>query len=237
MSIESVLRKVQALRDLAARAGTIHEAQAAAAQADALLHKHRLSEAELQASGRVAPEAIVDDETPVFIAGQRMESWRTRIAATVADHYGCVAYTRRPAIAPVTIHIVGRPSDLQIARYMFSWLSAEVERLALKEPGAARHLFKHGAVTGIGNVLDAQRKRTEAEHAKANGGVAGIVLASRVEEVVTWLRTANPNMGNARKATLSGTKSDYDRGIEAGEAIHLGAALPSAVRALPGASS
>lgn len=236
MSLESVIRKVQALRDLAARAGTIHEAQAAAAQADALLQKHRLTEAEIEASGCVVAEGIVDDDRPV-VDGKRLDSWRTRLAATVAEHYGCVAHSTRRYQgghqASVELKIAGRPSDIEIVRYMFAWLSAEVTRLAAREPAGARHLFKHGAVTGVDETLVAARRRADAEHTKAHGGSVALAVAHRAKATREWMRGVNPDMGEGCKAILRGSRSDYERGIDAGHRINLGPALPGAVRALP----
>jgi hypothetical protein len=47
--LESVIAKIKALRALAT-SSNVHEAAAAAAQAEALLQKHRLDEAALEAS-------------------------------------------------------------------------------------------------------------------------------------------------------------------------------------------
>jgi hypothetical protein len=56
-SLESIIAKIKALRALA-MSSNVHEAAAAAAQAEALLQKHRLDEAALETNDapREAPE-------------------------------------------------------------------------------------------------------------------------------------------------------------------------------------
>ncbi len=56
--VERLITKVLRLRDLAARAGTLAEAQAATAQAEAIIAKYRIEEADLEAAGAQTAEAF-----------------------------------------------------------------------------------------------------------------------------------------------------------------------------------
>lgn len=236
--INAVLMKVRALRELAARAGTVHEAETAAAQADALLQKHRLTDADLSAAGAQPSEAIGEDEVPLWEGGKRLDGWVSRLSATLAKHYGCAVYSlrhRRGGVTEsVTMRIAGLPSDVAIVRYMFAWLHVEIARLAASEPGPSRSAFKQGAVTGIRRALDASREASEREHAVTHGDSAAMVLASRFEAAETWLATAHGEMGKGRAPSAPIDRGAYLRGIEAGESIDVGGkALPGASRALP----
>lgn len=248
ISIDDVLAKVRALQELAARSTSADEAATAAATADALLQKHRLSQADVDASAGGPAEALCDDPDPLWL-GKRRLSWIGRLAAILAEHYGCAVYTRtqvrtrarrrrRPRapkqeILGVALHVAGLPSDIAIVRFMFAWLSVEVARLAVHE-GRARSAFAHGAVTGIARALRESQETANAAHAVTHGTVAALVLASRSDATTAWLR-AQGEIGPPRSPRAPKDLSAYARGIAAGERIDLGRqALPSPVRALPG---
>lgn len=226
---ESVLRKVRALRELA-KSSNIHEAEAAAAQADALIQKYRLDEAELEAAGDAEAEAIGGDHEPLQ-TGTRLDGWKGLLAAKLARHYGCYVYTRRflrDGRRHVSIQIVGRPSDVATVRYMFAWLVGEIARLSAYESGtSARNAFRLGAVTGIGNALYVSRKAAEAEHARTHGGAAAIVLVSRADAAKAWASSAVGGIGAGRAVSGPSNRDAFLRGKDAGEKIHVGGVLPA----------
>lgn len=236
MSLDTILRKVRALRDLAARSTSLAEAQTAAAQADAILQKHRLCEADVEASTGAAHESICEDETPLWSGGARIDKVAARLAAVLGEHYGCAVYSNRSyrlgATIAVDLRVAGRPGDVEIVRYMFAWLRVEIDRLA--KGRAERNSFRQGAVTGISLVLARSAKAAQAEHTAMGGTArAGMVVASRHEAAKQWLSTAHGKMGKAREA--SGANLDREAfadGVRAGASLHIGAALPPGRRAL-----
>src|SRR6202040_2551491 len=94
-------------------------------------------------------------------------AWQLRLALGICKHYDCATYVQRPHLEKTTqeeVRMVGRPDDVEAARYMFAWLSMEVQRLAKSTPvdDFARYMntekewrdsFKHGAVEGIINAM------------------------------------------------------------------------------------
>lgn len=235
MSIESVLKKVRDLRSLATSSNQ-HEAEVAAALADELIQKHRLSEAEL--SGSAGPrECMGEADTPLDSFGRRLTSWRGQLAINLAEHYGCFVYIHRSG-AETHIRIVGHPNDVEIVRHMYSWLVAEIARLALLSEADRRSqgAFRLGASIGISIALKRSLATAEKQHAATHGSGAAIVLASRSAEAEAWAKTAHDIGG--RKVS-SGAVSDaaaFDRGGRAGAAIHVGHTLAGpTTRALPSA--
>lgn len=233
--LESILKKVRSLRDLAARAGTMAEAETAAAQADALIQKYRLEEADVEARGEQA-EAIGEDETPLW-TGSKFEPFRAKLAAVLSEHYGCVTFASRSFIRSsqvgVSLCIAGRASDVAIVRYMFAWLLAEITRLAGREYGASsKNAFRHGAVLGVSRALEIAKARTEADHARTAGHSAALAVSSRFEETKQWLATVHGKMGSARASATTGDTSAYLRGMRAGQSFNIGASLPEARRVL-----
>ena len=226
-NIEAILSKVRKLRDLAARSTSVAEAATAAAQADAILQRHRLSEADVEASGAQPTEAIGEGEEPLWQGGRRSDTVAMRLSAVLSDHYGCVTYTRRDIrggrTESISFRIVGRPSDVAIVRYMFAWLRAEIERLAQREAGPVRPSFRHGAVSGIKIALTAAARAT----VKASGnGAAALVLASRSEEARRWLAAVDPDMGKARTPGGNLDPDAFMRGARAGAQMPGVAKLP-----------
>lgn len=146
MSLEDIRQKIRSLRALERGATTQGEAEAAARAAAALLERYRLSEAEVEAAGAEPNEACILDDEPVY-SYRRAEQWRMDLVNVLSDGYGVVMYRERKfgrrADKPkgrvqmgfdYKICLVGRPSDVLIVRYLYSWLSVEAVRLLPESP-------------------------------------------------------------------------------------------------------
>lgn len=227
-NLKAILVKVRKLRDLAARSTSVAEAATAASQADAILQRYRLSEADAEVAGAQPTEAIGEAEEPLWSGGARTDTVAMRLAASLAGHYGCVAYRSRAycmgRAESTSLRIVGRPSDVEIVRYMFAWLRAEIERLAQREAGPMRNSFRHGAVTGIDLAITASTRQTVRN--APGSGAAALVLASRAEEAKRWLSTVDPKMGKARAPGGNLDPDAFMRGARAGAQMPGVAKLP-----------
>ena len=227
-NLDAILQKVRKLRELATRTTSVAEATAAAAQADAIIQRYRLSEADVEASGAQPAEPIDSPEEPLWTGGGRTDTVAMRLSAVLAEHYGCASYRVRTRVMgrteSVTLRLAGRASDVAIVRYMFAWLRAEIERLAQREPGTARPSFRHGAVSGISFALDAATKATV--RASTGSGAGAMVLASRAAEAERWLATTEPDMGKSRPVGGNLDPDAFARGARAGREMSIGAALP-----------
>lgn len=227
-NINAILDKVRKLRELAARSTSLAESATAAAQADAIIQRYRLSEADVEAAGNVPTEAIDSPEEPLWSGYGRTDTVAMRLSAVLAGHYGCVSYRERTRVGgrteSVTLRLAGRASDVAIVRYMFVWLRAEIERLAQREPGSARPSFRHGAVSGIEAALNASMRATVA--AQTRSGAGAMVLSSRAAEAQAWLVAASPKMGKARPVGGDLDARAFARGMRAGREMPLGAVLP-----------
>jgi hypothetical protein len=137
----NIIDKVRKLLKIAERPdGNAEEAAAAAAMAQTLISRHQLDTAMLALDG-AAPEAdeeIVDFGdgdalSPLDVCGERqIPLWRNRLASRMALVNACRIYFHGG-----TIHIVGRPSDVETVRYFYAYLAREVERLTARA-GAGR---------------------------------------------------------------------------------------------------
>jgi hypothetical protein len=238
MDLESVIEKVKKLRALAANAGTLQEAETAAALAETLIAKHRLDEAQIEADGGRPSEPINEEVEPLWSSTTRDESWRAKLAGGLTRHYGCfwfrsVTTQGRKTVSNV-YRIIGRPSDVAIVRHMFAWLTAEIARLSRRERGrSGQNAFRLGAVSGLLSALESSAQKVE----RAHRGSAAIVLASRAAEATAAAKVLHPNIESTVRPTYYSDPGAYSRGREAGEGMHLGDKLPAARRALgPGPS-
>lgn len=267
MSIQGVIEKVQKLRKLA-RSTNEHEAAAAAAAADRLIQEHGLVEAQLQAEGKVEAEPVAEDKDPLTVWRGRAPTWQRQLASGLTRHYDCAAYLgwdyRHPTSTggPGLRHnLIGRASDVAAVRYMYGWLSVEIERLAQTHKGSGRSWldsFRRGAVQGVLNKLY-QSKKAARDEVEARAKVAeaidpgvkspasaGLVLYDRRrEEAVETMKALHEDVAERMKRSRGGRSyanpsewSAYRQGQEEGRSIHVGASLEGgkAPKALGGRS-
>lgn len=254
--IQSVIDKVRKLRALAARAGTVQEAEAAAAIADKLFQEHGLEEAQLEAAGTLPAEAPAEETEPLVKWIGKTPTWGLFLVDGLIEHYDCVYYRAwlYPTAGPSRwrsigeqIRIVGRPSDVATVRYMWGWLSVEIERLAQLHKGNGRSWldsFRRGAVRGVLEKLrDSKRASLDEARAKsavvesilgdkAPGSTAIAIYDARGKDAKAKLYELHPDIEKRDKRSRGGTawrgasSSDgYHVGRQAGGNIHTGAAL------------
>jgi Asp-tRNA(Asn)/Glu-tRNA(Gln) amidotransferase C subunit len=221
--LAKVLDKVAKLFALAGSTTSVEEAACAAAQAEAIIAKYRLQAVDVDwVDYASAPHdgSVARADEPLW-SGRRSQLWVEELAKFLCEHYGCYAYVNSEDRTTQYV-IVGRPSDVELCRYMFGWLSAEITRLSAPERGAkARSSFCSGAVAAVSRTM---RRAARAE-ARAEGAAgAAIVLASRAEEAQRFARQAEPGM-KVRYTRAREDAAARARGYEAGKRVHVGPTL------------
>ncbi len=221
--MNAIIEKAKKLLNLKERAGTPAEAEAAARALSKLIDKYRISIAELEAAGEPAEQCVVDETEPL-LQWKRLNLYKRRLCSVLCDHYGVAWWqrawpagnNRRGVVWNRAVHLCGRASDIAVLRYMYAWLSAEIERLAAQYGGSRteRRSFKLGFVAGIERQLAAGRKEVEAEH--------GLVLRSRIHDAKKALYEMFPEMGNAKNREPEIDPLAFIEGRKSGNAMHLG---------------
>lgn len=245
--MNEVIEKARRLLQLRERAATPGEAQAAARALAKMLDKHRISVAELEASGMGPGDQMSADDGRPILSYRRIPIWKKRLLETLCRHYGVACWRdakpvdtdrRGRLIYTYNLKLCGRRSDVDILRYMFAWLSAETERLSRQEchgQGSVSHnSWRRGFVNGIKNQLEMARDAVYDEN-----GQAALVLRKRYSDALEFLRRTI-NLEKARKSYHYIQKDDaaHDAGKKMGESQHLGDRLDSGVhRALPAAAA
>jgi hypothetical protein len=224
--ISSVISKVQKLLALS-NSSNANEAANAAAAANKLIDEYRLSESDITTeSGE--PDPLIEDDSPIYETG-RVTLWKNVLIHVLTTHYGVANYNDAyfPEGRQVSrFKLIGRASDIQIVRYMFTWLIAECQRLAnLQVKGQGRVAvasYCTGFVSGISTQLQASRQEVQ----KTATSEAIIKLDSRLQESRNFMYNKYTDMKKSKYQSHSQFNSQaFAAGQKQGRNIHLGSAL------------
>jgi len=240
MDNNKIVDKVKKLLRLAESAD-VNEAAAAAGAAQRLMEEHRIDQAMIDVS-EDAGDGVEDEEIhnsgdePLEESG-RLANWKTQLAVAIAGLNGCRVYLGRgysTGTRQTTLCLVGRPSDVASVRYLFSYLTGEIERLCKRNGrGLGRtwaNSFRMGAVHTVRKRLrEANRKARDDARLKLKGkGTTALVkldrALARVDEqakaVEAWMKK-NMSLGSARSSHSRRDWDAYAAGKRAGDSINL----------------
>jgi hypothetical protein len=200
----------------------VHEAAAAAAQAQELITRHRLAaflDAERDASDERDP--IVDARTEPLDVARRQRPWKVALAGALAEVNGCLAYTLESE-AGEAIVLAGRARDREAVATLWAWLLKRIEWLSATH-GAGRPRRWHEAFR-VGAV-DAVAARLRGAEAAVRGESTGAALAL-IDEAIGARRAAldryaaeHLNLGRGRARRVDAAA--WLRGRVAGEGMKL----------------
>ena len=217
------LEKIQALID---RAGTAHEAEAAAAAFERILLQHNISQEELATLGQVERAEYVLIRVELGQRRERRLWWKMFLLSAIADYHFCKLTQIGKSAANVAL--VGQASNLQAALSLYSMLIPAFERIARFEVTKAQATssfartspqswvtdFLYGVPTGL------RQRFAEERHIDTNAdeNVNALVLVKDAElkeandDLLTRAFNKSPkNVVSKRDAT-----SAFERGVEVG---------------------
>lgn len=222
MSI-SIIEKVQKLLALS-KSENIHEAIAAAGAANKLIDEYRLSISDLEVNGQIV-EPLEEDQSYIYESG-KVTRWKMHMIMHLVKHYGLAIWNdvSYPEGRQVTRYrLVGRKSDITIAKYMFAYLSSECSRLAtLQGKGRGRVWIASWCDGFVSGIYD-QLKKSRNEVAVTTSNAAMIKIDLRSQEADEFMRQLHNNL--RKKGSYSQHQTDYNafaNGLEQGKKIHLG---------------
>ncbi|MSU62348.1 MAG: DUF2786 domain-containing protein [Pedosphaera sp.] len=182
---EAIEKAVKLLR--LAQSSNPHEAALAASRAQEIMDRFKLEGLSADFDPRAQPaEAIEDFRADPLDPGANVETWRARLCHHVAASNECKVYILR-TVNGSGFAIVGRASDAQTVRYLYSWLKQEVDRLACEHCGGLGRTywnnFRIGCVeTVVERLMESRKATTEA--VKAEASAAGGLALVRVERAL-----------------------------------------------------
>lgn len=219
---EKAIDRARKLLELS-RSDNVNESAAALAQAQKLMSKHSITELMLS-----TPETELDREQIedgiLHKENKPMQRWKGQLAMPLCEANQCQIYRIGAAHE---LHVIGRPSDAQTVRYLFSYISNEITRLCMRASGIRgnpgvrwRNDFCIGAAQEVGRRVKeaAKEARTEMKQEAYGGDSMGngtaIVcvnnalakLDERKTDVERWTRR---NL-QLRKQSTGGRQRDYE---------------------------
>ena len=167
--MSAIIDKVRKLLRLA-ESPNANEAAAAAAKAQSLIDEHNLNAALLSLDGaETEPDEPIENfgrkDAPLD-GGKQNDTWRWRLASTVMYANACRGYVNGGSI-----HIVGRPSDVETVRYLYAYLKAEVAQLTDRDGKGCGRTWRNNYRMGVIDTIS-RKMREEREKFKQAAQVA-----------------------------------------------------------------
>jgi hypothetical protein len=260
---ESVLTKIRKLLELS-KSSNEHEAATAAARAAELMLKHEIEEADLEAAKPQAEQVVHPVVDEVIDENRRKVAWKFYILTALARAFGGDVYSWKYTDR-IEKRVIAPAPAMQAIRYMYSYLTGEIDRLAntayatehaeckasgVEAPSARawKSAFRVGAATVIYNRLSEQRSQAHSVAKAAGKSQALAVINRQADALDTFKRTKHRWMftksGKERSWSSSSTagrssSSGYEAGQSAGRSVSLGGGkqLGSGSRCLGGDGS
>lgn len=246
---EAMQKAIKLLR--LAQSDNAHEAALAASTAQAILDKYELTAGMLDQNNNEPDEEIQDfgdRGAPLETCGKQLAAWKSYLSFVIAKVNGCRTYSRgewsvAQGRAVTHLHVVGRASDAEKVRYVYSFLAKEVERLCLREGRGCgktwRNQFRLGVVDTIREKLyEGQRETVQAMKKEYGGNSLALVKLDQVvakfeakgTDVDKWM-DKNMKMGKKQSHPVYSDPGARSAGRKAGKEIQVSGArgsLPSA---------
>ncbi len=209
---ENILEKIRRLLALAT-SSNVNEASVAAAKAQELMMRHRISQIEVETAddSRDDDDQIVDSEV---MSTRSTIPWRQGLIAGLAKANGCETYVQRRT-SGMHYRIVGQTSQTQVVSYMYAYLSREVDRLASHRSSMGRSWlrdFRLGAVTAIISRVNEANQRVVEEH-------VGSVALARIDDADRRVKDAIARLDLEKARPVGGIK-DADAFVSGAKAGH-----------------
>jgi hypothetical protein len=260
MQYEEALRKVRSLLNLAdaKRGATQEEAAQAAAMAQRIMDKFGIdiNDADFdsnQATADAEPIKNFGHEDPL----ERMDkshdyedSWSVLLANVIARQNQCLARYMRVGKNGFSVRIIGRPSDVNLVRYLYGFFKQQIKNLKSEHckgnSSAYKGEFCKGCIDTLSRKLEQSRKETFAESKAENiNNPQALVrvdkaiqrIEKRAQEVAQWF--AANNTTGTRGGGFRGSSVGIGgraHGQQAGQSIRMTGArgsLGSSTKSLP----
>jgi hypothetical protein len=221
VSHTKIIGKIARLLKLAEGKGTTPaEAATAAAQAQRLMLKHNIEQAAVEGADVEPSESI---ERGTMWSGGKVVVWKMSLANSVARMNSCRVLIHSGGYGGASLSLIGRPSDAAIVRYLFAYLTREIDRLASTarpDPWSSvgvrayRNAFRRGAVETVVARMRADRRKDRQAVVDAGTHCSALaVVDKRDAEVQAHLEKYSRRTYKAgRVSSASGLRDGRDAG-------------------------
>ncbi len=227
-----IFDKINKLLALSKNNSNVNEAAAAYAQAQALLFKHRISQAEVeQASESLNTGEKIGEAAPLY-EGVRVVSWKFALACGLAKYNGCKVYSRHFDVFVkssnrienrIKFVLVGHPSDTEIVTYLFESICAQVDFMCqsyMQQGFGSGKTFGQSFRMGCVDTVLARIKEVSEQIREEYQGSSALVLVDKKQaEVTAWVNERVKLVNRATPVTKSVNARELGR--RAGNKISL----------------
>lgn len=209
-----LVQKIQQLMAHAEGTNNEHEAAAFAAKAQELMLRHNLTEGDLTQGE--TPQAVRDELTLADTSG-----WVDQLFSGVATAHGCtIVIGRRWRQGTVgkndrVITVFGRPTNVEIVKYLGTYLFREIRRLRGQAGGS--NAYKNSYAMGAALAVVKRLREGLAEFQSTADSKALVVVMNA--EALALRDATYPKLASGRSSSLSG--NGWRAGAAAGQNIAL----------------
>jgi len=227
MDTQALLTRIRKLLGLAT-SSNVHEAAAAAAQAQLLIERHRL--AHLLEPAATDADPLTDGADAPLESARRPRRWKAALACGLAEVNGCVAYSVQRG-GETELRVAGRASDRAVVASVWTWLVPRIEWLSATH-GEGRNRAWHDAfrVGAADAVVERLKKAGAALEPELAQSTRALVLQDRMSRRAQVDAFASATLRLAKGRTLRVDARGFARGQSAGADL----ALPTTGKVLRG---
>jgi len=179
-----ILEKVKRLLSLSNNNTNVNEAASAFKAAQRLLSEHRLSMADID--GLTDEDAIGVDDDGLYV-GKRAITWKGQLGIGIAQCNGCDVYWCHVAGGKKSLKAVGRQSNIDIVRWLYRSVSAQIDWLcksAMLHQGSGGKTFSNSFRLGAVSAVIVRLKEAKKEVEQAYDGTHALVLVKNQDAAV-----------------------------------------------------
>lgn len=215
------IKKLLALADTKANSNP-NEAALAAAKAQELLFKHNLSMMSIDGLQDQDTESIGKEEWIAPDVNRSSLGWAGPLLNSVCKANFCRVIRLNNGSAKYAI--IGKPSNIQVSQYLFSYLKGEIDRLSkqsIRTEGVIDkkttwiRSFCFGAISAVDQKLRDQKR----QDTQSNSTSTALVVISD-KQLDTALRSYFPHSHTSSRSRVS-DRGAYGAGINAGRNISI----------------
>lgn len=231
MEKQALLNKIKSLLNLAEDQNSLHEAEAAAKKAQALIMKYNIQEAELH-KGQVASmlkskveiEQMKKPSEPVWIPNLYSAVAKFNFCEVVRSRTGSGEY------AYECLYVLGESHNIDLVCYLSEQLINRLRIIHKKEWKAYdgpeyyekfKNGFFKGAASGIYMNLKSQQQQFEQVKSTA------MIIVEKNEALEKFMSKEFPNIKTGRASRVS-SRDGYDKGLKAGRSTKINSGLQTA---------
>ena len=227
---QKIIEQIKKLLNIAAdKRGNANEMQLALALANKLITRHKIAEYELRDTARNPFEIV----TRKIKLGARKPAEIDFIRVLLSNFYEVETSLiyERAITTELSLEIHGTESDLEIAEYVYEFLSREMRRLAAQErrqnPNFSKRSFYLGFYAGLSSKLKEAKRQNLNEAAQRQRESYELVLKEKSEAIAQYQQDRHRNlkkMHSAKSRARSDARSYYS-GLERGKETNIAATI------------